>query len=300
MNFLLFTGQSDHIDAGALHFVEEGETEKDNDDAYHHTGADLPKVDCALPHESEAKGFDDKNHRVQGEQPTQILGNGAERISHATGIHPELHKKAEHDLQVPEARGKAGYQTADAETEGGHLQDQDRQHNDAPAHFNASALPDVIDIKNQEKNHLHGQSDEIGNELGNGNSKPGEVNLVKNAGVGGKSRSCLRDATLEVAPTHSACQKEQNWRNIASRDFSNLVKDQREHEAGEQWLQNIPERTENCLLVARYEIAVNEAVNKVAVFHQFAPREMEDTAVRRDNGSPVTGRNGLLGSCCHL
>ena len=108
------------------------------------------------------------------------------------------------------------------------------------------------------------------------------------------------DTTLEVAPAHRACEKEEHGGDIARRDFSNLVEDQREHEASEQGLQNIPERTENCLLVARYEVAVNEAVNKVAVFHQFAPREMEDTAVRRDNGSPVTGRNGLLGSCRHL
>ena len=181
MNFLLFTGQSDHIDAGALHFVEEGETEKDNDDAYHHTGADLPKVDCALPHESEAKGFDDKNHRVQGEQPTQILGNGAERISHATGIHPELHEEAEHDLQVAETRRESGNQASNAKPEGSHLQDQDRQHDNAPTDFDAGTLPEVIDIKNQEKNHLHSQSDKIGNELGNGNREPWKINFVEDS-----------------------------------------------------------------------------------------------------------------------
>jgi hypothetical protein len=76
-----------------------------------------------------------------------------------------LHKEAEHDLQVAEARGKAGNQASNAKAKRGHLQDQDRQHNDAPAHFDTGALPEVIDIKNQEKDHLHGQSDEIGNEL---------------------------------------------------------------------------------------------------------------------------------------
>ena len=103
---MIFSGQSNHIDAGALHFIEEGETEKDDDYAYHHAGADLPKVDGALPHEGKAEGFDYEHHGIQGEKPSQILGNGAERISHAAGIHPELHKKAEHDLQVPEAGGE--------------------------------------------------------------------------------------------------------------------------------------------------------------------------------------------------
>ncbi len=158
---MLFCGQSNHIHAGALHFIEEGEAKKDDDYAYRHAGADLPEIDGALAHEREAKGFDDEDHGIQGEKPSQILRNGAERVSHAAGIHPELHEEAEHDLQVPEARGKAGYQTADAEPKRGHLQDQDRQYNDTPSHFNASALPDVIDIKNQEKNHLHSQSDKI-------------------------------------------------------------------------------------------------------------------------------------------
>lgn len=106
---MIFSGQSNHIDAGALHFIEEGETEKDDDHTYDHAGTDLPQVNSPLPHEGEAEGFDDEDHGIQGEKPSQILGNGTERISHAAGIHPELHKKAEHDLQVPEAGGKAGY-----------------------------------------------------------------------------------------------------------------------------------------------------------------------------------------------
>ena len=176
-----FCSQSNHIDAGALHFIKEGETKKDDYKAYHHAGTDLPEVNRALPHEGEAKGLCDENHGIQGEKPSQVLGNGAERISHATGIHPELHEEAEHDLQVAETRGKAGNQASNAQAEGGHLQDQDRQHDNAPAHFNAGSLPEVIDIKNQEKNHLHGQSDEIGNELGNGNREPRKINFVEDS-----------------------------------------------------------------------------------------------------------------------
>lgn len=39
---------------------------------------------------------------------------------------------------------------------------------------------------------------------------------------------------------------------------------------------------------------MNKPHNEVFVFHQLAPREMEHAAVRRDNGSPVPGGNGLL------
>ena len=247
---ITFFAALDHIDAGAFHFIKEGEAKKDNNDAYHHAGADLPEVNRALPHKGEAEGFDYEHHGIQGEKPSQILGNGAERISHAAGIHPELHEKAEHDLQVPEARGEARYQTSDAKAKRGHLQDQDRQHNDAPAHFNASALPEVIDIKNQEENHLHSQSDEIGNELGNGNRKPRKVNLVEDTCIRTKSGSCLCDATLEVAPTNGASEEEQHGGNLAGGDFCDLVEDQREHEAGKERLEHIPERTENGLLVA--------------------------------------------------
>ena len=144
---MIFSGQSNHIDAGALHFIKEGEAKKDDNYAYNHTDTDLPEVNCSLSHEGETEGFNDKNHGVQGEQPTQILGNGAERIGHATGIHPELHEEAEHDLQVAETRRESGNQASNAQAEGGHLQDQDRQYDNAPTHFNTSSLPQIINIK---------------------------------------------------------------------------------------------------------------------------------------------------------
>lgn len=99
-----------------------------------------------------------------------------------------------------------------------------------------------------------------------GTASLGAVNLVKNAGVGGKSRSCLRDATLEVAPTHSARQEKEHWRHFACGNFCDLVEDQCEHETGEQGLQHIPQRTKDGLLVAGDKVAMNKAVNQVAVF----------------------------------
>jgi hypothetical protein len=76
-------------------------------------------------------------------------------------------------------------------------------------------------------------------------------------------------------------------------DFCDLVEHQREHEAGEERLDDIPERTENGLLVARDKVAVDKAGDEVAVFPEFAPRDMEDAAVRRDHGGPMPEGNGL-------
>ena len=59
-----FCDQSNHIDAGALHFIKEGEAEKHDDYAYHHTDTDLPEVNGSLSHEGETEGFDDENHGV--------------------------------------------------------------------------------------------------------------------------------------------------------------------------------------------------------------------------------------------
>jgi hypothetical protein len=55
---------SNHIDAGAFHFVEESEAEEDEDEADNHAGADLPKVNSPLPHEGETEGFNDEDHGV--------------------------------------------------------------------------------------------------------------------------------------------------------------------------------------------------------------------------------------------
>ena len=138
--------QSNHVHAGAFHFVEQGEAEKYDDDAYHHAGTDLPEVDGSLFHEGKAEGFDDENHGVQGKQPSKVLRHRTERIGHATGIHPKLHKEAEHDLQVAEARRESGNQASNAQAEGGHLQDQDRQYDNAPTYFYTIILPQIINI----------------------------------------------------------------------------------------------------------------------------------------------------------
>ena len=75
--------QSNHVHAGAFHFVEQGEAEKDDYDAYHHAGTDLPEVDGSLAHKCKAEGFDDENHGVQGKQPSKVLRHRTERIGHA-------------------------------------------------------------------------------------------------------------------------------------------------------------------------------------------------------------------------
>ena len=121
MNFVLFCDQSNHIDAGALHFIKEGEAKKHDDYAYHHTDTDLPEVNCSLSHEGETEGFDDENHGIQGEKPSKVLRHRTERIGHATGIHPELHEEAEHDLKVTESGGEARNQTSHAQTQRRHL-----------------------------------------------------------------------------------------------------------------------------------------------------------------------------------
>ena len=75
LNFVLFCGQSNHIHAGALHFIKESETKKDDDYAYHHADTDLPEVNCSLSHEGETESFDDKDHGIQGKKPAKILGH---------------------------------------------------------------------------------------------------------------------------------------------------------------------------------------------------------------------------------
>lgn len=211
----LFLATSNHIHAGALHFIEQGEAEKDDDDTYRHTDTDLPEVDGSLSHEGETEGLNDEDHGVKGKNPAQVLGHRTERIGDATGIHPELHEEAEHDLQVTEARRKSRNQASNAQTEGCHLQDQDRQYDNAPTHFYTSALNKIVNVKRNEQGHLHGESDEVGDELRDGNHEAREVNFIKNAGICGEGGCGLRDAALEIAPADGAGEKEEHRRGIA-------------------------------------------------------------------------------------
>lgn len=113
--------QSYHIDTGALHFIEERQPKKDNDYTYQHTNTDLPEKYGALAHEGEPEGFDDEDHGVQGEKPAEVLRDRTQRIGDATGIHPELHEKAKHDLQVTKSGGEARDEATDPKAERRHL-----------------------------------------------------------------------------------------------------------------------------------------------------------------------------------
>lgn len=146
---------------------------------------------------------------------------------------------------------------------------------------------------------MHSESDEVGKELRNGHGEAREVNFVENPCIGGECGGGLRDATLEITPTNSACQEKEHGRHFACGNFGDLIEHQSEHEAGEERLEDIPQGAEDGLFVAGDEIPVDETINQVAIFPQFTPWDMEDGAMRGDHGGPVPSGNGLLGSIWH-
>ena len=253
----------------------------------------MPKVYSPLPHEGESEGFDDEYHGVQSINPTEVFRHGTERIGHATGIHPKLHEKSEHDLQIAEPSGDTRDKTTDAQAEGAHLQHQNGQHNDAPSHINPSTLEQIVDIKNKEKRHLHGEADKVRDELGDRHRKAGEVNFVKNTGIRSKGAGGLRHAALEIAPADGAGEEKQHGRNLSGGNVCDFIEYKREHQAGEKRLKDIPERTEDGLFVARDKVSMDESVDEVPIFPEFAPRDAEDAPVRGDGGGPVVGGNGF-------
>jgi len=288
------------IHTGPLRFIKHDQTYNHRGDAHKKADYDLPEIDRALAHESEAEGLDDEYHGVESIDPTPVLRNHTQRVNHAAGVHPELHKEAEHDLEIAEACGDGGHHASDAEAQGGHLQQQHRQDDNAPSDGNVGTLQKIIDVKDKEQGHLHSKTDEIDEELRNRDDQARKVDFVEQRPVGTESGSRVGHTTAEVSPTHGPGQKEEDGGNFARRNARDPVEYESEHQTGEKGLDDIPGGAEHGLLVARDKIPLHQAHDELPILPNFAERNMQELVLGRYNSYPFAvfgGGSHLIKSC---
>ena len=278
------------IHAGLFDFIENDQSHKQDPDTQDCTDGHLVESHRPLPHEGETKALDHKDNRIQIIHPAVCLRHHLQWIDHTACIHPELDEEPKHHLKVAESVGYPRDQTAYTEPEGRHLDDQHGQHNDPPVQMDGGSLEVKPSVEDEEEQQTHRKSHQTCNQLRERDSKPGEINLVEHPLVRSEGARRLGDTLGEVTPADCSGEKEEDGRDLTSRDLGHLGEDHHEHQTLQQGLEYIPECAQHRLFVLRDEVTVGHEADHFPIIPQLFEWNVEKIAPRRDNRGPRVGR----------
>lgn len=123
----------------------------------------------------------------------------------------------------------------------------------------------VIDVYGDEHQELDERLDECAGDGAQRDDETGEVDFAKDAGVGSEDVAATREAGTEIAPEDDACHVEQGLRGAISADTGQATEDEHIHDGGEEWLNNVPERTQDGLLILGDDVTLDVHNIEVAV-----------------------------------
>ena len=155
-----------------------------------------------------------------------------------------------------------------------------------------------VQHEGKEERELDGEVDQAGNDNGERHHQAGEVHLAEDARVVHESVGGPGEAVGEVVPQHRAGKVEQHLRQPVGGQLRDLPEDDREHQRGQDGLDDQPQRTEDGLLEARNEVAAYEQRHQVAVLPDLAELQVIPLLARGDDQIPLVGV-GLQGLSIH-
>lgn len=120
---------------------------------------------------------------------------------------------------------------------------------------------------------------------GNGtewNYQTWKIDFTEDVGIGRKYITASGEAGAEIPPKDDACQIEQCLWGTVGRDSCQATEYKHVHYGGKEWLDKIPERTENGLLVLGDDIALDIHDVEIAIVPEAFEIDVEKTATRGD------------------
>lgn len=115
-----------------------------------------------------------------------------------------------------------------------------------------------IDVESNEQAELDAETQEVGDDRADGDHQTGEVHLTEHRLVGGEGRGCLVQAVAEVEPTDITSHIEQCLRNTIGTHLGDAAEDNHIHDDRQHRLDDVPQRTEDGLLVLNYDVSLDE------------------------------------------
>ena len=292
--------KSHGVHEGALHTVEEHHA---HDQQHHHedeaVGQAAP-AELAGTQEAVLEGLDDGGQGVEAHGQMKLgVGDGAQGPHHRRGIHPQPHEVVEHQLQVAILGGHAREEDAEAQRQARQHQHQHRQQQGVPVGVDLPRNDEklVDGIHHQKQPQLDGESQQVAHHGGDGHHQPREVDLAEDARVGNESRRGLAEAVAEILPQAHAAEVEQGLRQPVGRNLGDAPEDHHVHQHRDGGLQDVPQGSEDGLLVLRRDVAPHEEARQVAVAPELLQVHLQQLLLGLDDGGP--GVVGVVVGCCH-
>lgn len=123
----------------------------------------------------------------------------------------------------------------------------------------------VVDVDGDEHQELDERLDERAGDGAQWDDEAGEIDFAEDTGIGGEDVAAARETGAEVTPEDDACHIEEwLWCTIGT-DACQATEDEHVHDGSEDWLDDVPEGTEDGLLVLGDDVTLDVHDVEVAV-----------------------------------
>ena len=187
----------------ALDAVEDDDADGEEHDHEGEAVAQHPPAELALAEHAVFEGLDDARQGVETHYEAQLLiGDGAQRVYHRCGVHPQPHEVVQQQRHVAVLGGHAREEDAEAQRQSRQHQYQQWQQQHVPVGVYLSGdYPNLVNgIDNQEKTELDGETQQVADDRGDGHHHAWEIDLAEDASVGGEGRGGLGETVVEILP----------------------------------------------------------------------------------------------------
>lgn len=156
----------------------------------------------------------------------------------------------------------------------------------------------VIDVDGDEHQELDERLDERAGDGAQRDDETGKVDFAKDAGVGGEDVAATREAGTEIAPEDDACHIKERLRGAIGADAGQATEDEHVHDGGEEWLDDVPERAEDGLLILGDDVTLDVHDVEVAVVPEAFKVDVKEAAAGGDD--MLLHRCNFITSSCAL
>ncbi len=270
--------------------VEEEDSEEHHDDESEGAIEHTPGIESADTEAGVLERLKDGGEGVDIEEQPVLLGSKGKGIDDWRGIHQELNTEGDEHVEVTVLGGER-------------RDDESPRHGMEPYHGNEDgkekkrprqrhlelARNYEVNIDEDEHKELYAEAYQIAGDARQWYYETREIDLAKDCLVGGKDIAACREALLEVTPHADACHIEKGLGHTIGGDACQSAKDKHIHDSGEQWLDEIPQRTENGLLVLRDDVALDVHTIESLVAHKALEVNIEPLLLGLDMGNLFLG-----------
>ena len=140
-----------------------------------------------------------------------------------------------------------------------------------------------IQIHRHKQCQLYAEAEEVGHHCGDGDDQTGKVDLAKHGLIGSESSGGLVQTVGEVEPADIACHIEQGLGDAVGAHLGDATEHHHVHNDGQDGLDDVPQGTEDGLLVLYDDVALDEQCYQVAIAPDLFKVHMPQLVVGGDD-----------------